>query len=221
MLLRLFEHWQLSPNQQLSLLGLPTDTTLDLQKYLYGRSLTKDLDKLERSSILLGIHKSLRLLFPRNRSLAYQWMQIPNRAFEGQTPVETIECYGMLGMYLVQGYLDQQLGRGEFALKNLIKVNQRTSLALGEEEVELTSVATPPRESENYKLEGGTEGVFQLIEVWMATVRAFASEDIARQWIATYVPALGCKPINLLTTKQGRVKIMGALDRIEQGDFGG
>lgn len=112
MLLRLFKHWDLTPNQQLSLLGLPHDNDISLSDYFAERPLGRDLDKLERASMLLHIHKSLRLLFPQNREMAYRWIRRPNRAFEGQSPLELIECLGMLGMYMVCRYLDQQLTGG-------------------------------------------------------------------------------------------------------------
>jgi hypothetical protein len=69
-----------------------------------------DRDKLERAGILLGIHKSLRLLFPHNRELAYGWMTQPNRAFQGLTPVALIDQQGMIGIYTVRAYLDRQRG---------------------------------------------------------------------------------------------------------------
>lgn len=63
---------------------------------------------MERAGMLLGIHKSLRLLFPHNRELAYGWMTQPNLAFQGATPVELIGEQGMAGLSMVQAYLDVQ-----------------------------------------------------------------------------------------------------------------
>lgn len=111
MLITLFDHWKLSTIEQLSLLGLSKDNRAALSKYRNGQPLANDRDKLERAGILLGIHKSLRLLFPYNRDLAYAWMSQPNKAFNGQSPVEVIDRHGMIGMYMVRTYLDVQRGR--------------------------------------------------------------------------------------------------------------
>lgn len=111
MLMTLFDHWQLNTSEQLSLLGLSRDNRAALSKYRQGQPLSKDRDKLERAGILLGIHKALRLLFPNDRELAYGWMKRPNRAFHGLTPIQLIDQQGMIGMYMVRSYLDQQRGR--------------------------------------------------------------------------------------------------------------
>ena len=221
MLLRLFEHWQLSPNQQLSLLGLPPDNPTCPHKYLCGRPLNNDHDKLERASALLSIHKSLRLLFPRNRNLAYRWIQQPNRAFEGQTPIEVIERNGMQGMYMVLRYLDEQLAGNELTLEGMIKANPKSSFALDEEDKGWLFETATASESSNHQLNDRTDEVLQLLDTWMTTVRTFTNEELARDWITTYVPALGCTPVTLLTTKQGRDRVLRALKRIENGDLGG
>lgn len=110
-LMKLFSHWQISTGDQLSLLGLSKDNRAALTKYRNGRPLPKDRDKLERAGVLLGIHKSLRWLFPHNRELAYGWMTQANRAFNGASPVELIDEQGMAGLYMVRAYLDVQRGR--------------------------------------------------------------------------------------------------------------
>ena len=111
MLMTLFDHWQLSTGEQLSLLGLSKDNRAALTKYREGRPLANDRDKLERAGILLGIHKALRLLFPHNRELAYGWMKRPNRAFGGLTPAQLIDEQGLIGLHMVRAYLDRQRGR--------------------------------------------------------------------------------------------------------------
>ena len=111
MIMQLFDHWGLSTAEQLSLLGLSKANRAALTKYRQGSPLANDRDKLERAGIPLGIHKSLRLLFPQNRDLAYNWMSQPNRAFQGASPVQVIDERGMLGLYMVRAYLDRQRGR--------------------------------------------------------------------------------------------------------------
>lgn len=111
MLVTLFDHWKLSTADQLGLLGASKENRALLSRYRRGEPLANDRDKLERAGILLGIHKSLRLLFPQNRALAYTWMTTPNRAFDGRTPVTLIDEEGMIGLYTVRAYLDRQRGQ--------------------------------------------------------------------------------------------------------------
>jgi hypothetical protein len=111
MITTLFDHWKLPVKEQLSLLGVSQDNRALLTRYRKGAPIANDRDKLERASILLGIHKSLRLLFPNNRELAYAWMTTPNRAFQGATPAQLIDQQGMIGLYTVRTYLDRQRGR--------------------------------------------------------------------------------------------------------------
>jgi len=111
MVMQLFEHWQLPTEDQLALLGLSTTNRAALARYRKGEPLAPSRDLLERVGILLGIHKSLRLLFPHNRDLVYAWMTQPNRAFEGMTPVETVKQWGFPGLLMVRAYLDRARGQ--------------------------------------------------------------------------------------------------------------
>lgn len=108
MLTTLFDHWSLSAKEQLGLLGASKNNRGLLTRYRRGKPLANDRDKLERAVILLSIHKSLRKLFPQNRAQAYSWMTTPNRIFNGETPVKVIDEQGMMGLYIVQGYLRHQ-----------------------------------------------------------------------------------------------------------------
>lgn len=111
MVMALFAHWQLSTEDQLALLGLSTSNRGALTRYRKGEALAQNRDLLERVGILLGIHKSLRLLFPHNRDLAYAWMTQRNRAFDGMTPVEAIKEWGFPGLLMVRAYLDKARGQ--------------------------------------------------------------------------------------------------------------
>jgi hypothetical protein len=104
----LFKHWQLSPAQQLAVLELggsadAIPTEIDWPSYLTG-------ERLMRAGHLLAIHASLRTLFPANPELAYGWMQTPNKAFEGATPLAMIETSGMAGLLTIRAYLNHALG---------------------------------------------------------------------------------------------------------------
>ncbi|MBU2719762.1 DUF2384 domain-containing protein, partial [Acidithiobacillus ferridurans] len=54
--------------------------------------------------------KNLRLLFPHDRDLAYQWMTTRNRAFDHRTPVEVVREWGFTGLLMVRAYLDHARG---------------------------------------------------------------------------------------------------------------
>ena len=104
----LFKHWQLSPAQQLAVLELggsadTVQTEIDWPSYLTG-------ERLKRAGHLLAIHASLRTLFPANPELAYRWMQTPNKAFEGATPLAMIEASGTAGLLTIRAYLNHALG---------------------------------------------------------------------------------------------------------------
>lgn len=111
MLMNLFAHWNLSTEDQLALLGLSPTNRAALTRYRKGAPLAQNRDLLDRVGILLGIHKSLRLLFPHNRDLVYAWMTQPNKAFEGMPPTETIKKWGFSGLYMVRAYLDKARGQ--------------------------------------------------------------------------------------------------------------
>jgi len=111
MVMKLLEHWQLSTEDQAALLGLATSNRAALGRYRRGEAIGGGRDQLERVGHLLGIHKSLRLLFPQNIDLAYRWVTTRNRAFDNRTPVDVIKEHGFAGLLMVRGYLDRARGR--------------------------------------------------------------------------------------------------------------
>jgi len=112
MVIRLMDLWQLPLNQQAQLLGLSgSGARQTIGRYRTGRPLGPNRDLLDRVSHLLGIHKSLRTLFPDNPDLAYGWMSRPNLRFGGQSPVEVVQQEGFSGLIAVRRYLDFERGR--------------------------------------------------------------------------------------------------------------
>ena len=108
--MKLFDHWQLSTEDQAALLGLAPGNRAALARYRKGEPIGASRDQLERVGHLLGIHKNLRLLFPHQRELAYRWMSTRNLAFEQRTPVEVIREWGFAGLLAVRAYLDRARG---------------------------------------------------------------------------------------------------------------
>lgn len=93
------------------LLGLNESNRIALQRYASGEALAANRDLLERVGHLLGIHKSLKLLYPRNSEIATGWMSSPNAAFDGATPVEIVRRFGFAGLLMVRGTLDRMRGQ--------------------------------------------------------------------------------------------------------------
>ncbi len=106
---RLFDLWQVSVAEQAALLGLSADNRSTLARYRKGDPLADSRDLLDRVGHLLGIHKSLRILFPHDRDLAYRWMTTPNRRF-GSRPVDVVVQRGFEGLLALRRYLDFERG---------------------------------------------------------------------------------------------------------------
>jgi len=110
MVVQLFDHWNLSAPDQATLLGLSSDSRATVARYRKGEPLADSTDLLARAGHLLGIHKSLRIMFPHDRDLAYRWIATPNRRFSDRKPLEIMK-QGYEGMLAVRRFLDFERGR--------------------------------------------------------------------------------------------------------------
>ncbi len=110
MLLTLFDHWNLTTEDQALLLGLASTNRAALSRYRKGEPIGASRDQYDRVGHLLAIHKNLRLLFPKNRELAYCWISTRNKAFDNLTPVDVIKEWGFAGLLMVRSYLDHAKG---------------------------------------------------------------------------------------------------------------
>jgi transcriptional regulator with XRE-family HTH domain len=110
MVTRLLDHWSLSAAEQAAVLGLSGGSRSTLARYRSGEPLADSRDLLDRARHLLGIHKSLRLLFPHDRDLAYRWMTQPNRRL-GARPIDLVVEHGFEGLLAIRRYLDFQRGQ--------------------------------------------------------------------------------------------------------------
>jgi hypothetical protein len=106
----LFDHWKLSTEDQLNLLGLSSTSRSMLGKYRKGNPLSSSRDMQDRAGWLLAIHKALRLLYPRNPELRYSWISRRNRAFDNLAPLDLMKDEGLIGIAKVARYLDFQRG---------------------------------------------------------------------------------------------------------------
>jgi hypothetical protein len=112
MVMKLFDHWKLDDQNQLALLGLSEGSRKTLMRYRKGSPLANKRDLLDRVTNLFAIHRSLHILFPRNRNIVYRWPTIGNKAFKGKSPVQLIRDEGFAGLLVVRHYLDVERVKG-------------------------------------------------------------------------------------------------------------
>lgn len=100
--------WNLTAEQECTLLGIPKPTYYRWKKQLDG-SLNRDT--LERISYILGIYKALRILLP-NESAANQWIHKPNSAplFGGKSALDKLMIGRVIDLADVRRYLDALRG---------------------------------------------------------------------------------------------------------------
>lgn len=103
------ERWQLRVADQRRLLGDPAESTFYKWKREREAALARDV--LERISYVLGIYKSLQILFPDD-ARADAWIRRPNTAtsFGGQSALARMLSGNVADLYVVREYLDAQRG---------------------------------------------------------------------------------------------------------------
>jgi hypothetical protein len=101
--------WDLSVEEQLTLLGGPSRSTLFAWKKRGADRLARDV--LERLSYIFGIWKALQILLP-DPELADAWVRRPNAAlpFGGRSALERMLSGNVSDLYEVRRYLDAERG---------------------------------------------------------------------------------------------------------------
>jgi len=101
--------WQLTPDEQMKLLGLTAPSTF--YKWKRNSNTTLPRDTLERISYILGIYKALQILLPDEQA-ADQWIRKPNNApiFGGRTALDRMLSGNVADLYVVRQYLDTERG---------------------------------------------------------------------------------------------------------------
>jgi hypothetical protein len=101
--------WDLSVEEQLTLLGGPSRSTLFAWKKRGADRLARDV--LERLSYIFGIWKALQILLPDPES-ADAWVRRPNAAmpFGGRSALERMLSGNVSDLYEVRRYLDAERG---------------------------------------------------------------------------------------------------------------
>ena len=106
---RVADLWDLSVDEQMTLLGLTAKSTF--YKWKKNPSTVLPKDTLERISYVLGIYKALQILLPDRRA-ADGWIRQPNSAvtFGGRSALERMMSGQVADLYIVREYLDAQRG---------------------------------------------------------------------------------------------------------------
>ena len=101
--------WGLSVTDQRALLGWPAASTY--HKYKAGDHGALPFDTLTRLSLILGIYKSLQVLYPEP-AFADAWIRMPNShpLFSGRRALDLMVDGGIDGLYRVRRLLDARRG---------------------------------------------------------------------------------------------------------------
>jgi Protein of unknown function (DUF2384) len=107
--LKLSGLWQLAIDQRRALLGEISKPTY--HNWQNGKIGTLTRDQLERISLVLGIHKGLKLLFA-DEANATRWFTSPNRdlPFGGISPLDRALRGSIDDLYAVRRYIDAWRG---------------------------------------------------------------------------------------------------------------
>lgn len=109
---RIAELWGLSVNEQRVLLGQPPRSTFFAWRKASSK-IALSRDTLERLSNILGIYKSLQILFP-DPKVADAWVRKSNAAsvFGGRSALERMLAGNVSDLHAVRKYLDSVRGGG-------------------------------------------------------------------------------------------------------------
>lgn len=106
---RIAELWNLSAEEQMTLLGITARSTFFKWKRAADATLPKDT--LERISYVLGIYKALQILLP-DEKIADGWVKRANEAplFGGRSALDRMLSGHVADLFVVRQYLDAQRG---------------------------------------------------------------------------------------------------------------
>ncbi|HHT0592443.1 TPA: hypothetical protein ACTXXA_000304 [Legionella anisa] len=105
----LFKHWQLKNEEECELLG--GISPAQLAKFKKGTAHISGRDTIERVGNLLGIHKNLRILYPYNREIVYQWIKGRNQKLHNLRPLDVMLEQGYIGIAQIRRLTDFMRGQ--------------------------------------------------------------------------------------------------------------
>ncbi len=103
----LFRRWSLTDAEACTLLGGISESTYS--RWKRGDIARLGVDLKTRLSVLMGIHKALRMLFSENER-AYAWVKTPNGHFGEQRPLDIMLRGLITDLFRIRRYLDAVRG---------------------------------------------------------------------------------------------------------------
>ena len=103
----LFRHWGITDAEACILLGGISKRTY--ARWKEGEIGRLSIDQKTRLSVLMGIHKALRVLFTE-KSRVHEWVKKPNRAFGGRSALDVMLGGFLMDLFRVRHYLDAARG---------------------------------------------------------------------------------------------------------------
>jgi uncharacterized protein (DUF2384 family) len=103
----LFGLWGITDAQACVLLGGVSKRTY--ARWKDGEIGRLTIDQKTRLSVLMGIHKALRILFTE-KARVYEWVKKPNRAFGGRSALDIMLGGYLTDLFRVRNYLDAARG---------------------------------------------------------------------------------------------------------------
>ena len=100
---KLSDHWGLSVEQQMILLGRPSRSTF--YNWRAGKISGVPHDTLSRLSHILAIQHALNILFD-NAEQAFGWIRKENAQLAGQSALDRLLAGELIDLYFIRTYLD-------------------------------------------------------------------------------------------------------------------
>ena len=100
---KIMDRWRVAGEDARVVLGSPSQSTY----YAWRRGDTGRVpsDTLRRIGYVAGIYKALQILYS-DATLADGWVSRPNRAFNGQSPLQRMRAGDVTDLAAVRAYLD-------------------------------------------------------------------------------------------------------------------
>jgi len=106
-LLSILREWQVEPEQQIILLGMPNSTKARaLNRVRAGEPLPECDRFLERAHFLLAIQNAVSSMYPHNAQAANYWVSTPSFFFGNYSPLQIMLNEGVAGMQRVLNNLN-------------------------------------------------------------------------------------------------------------------
>ncbi len=104
---KICEEFNIAPQDQVTLLGQKHIRTINNWKR--EKTVGQTWDVFNRVSLLLGIVKSLNVIYPRNQEVVREWMHKKRKIFKGKSAIELIvevPIQSQAALYTVRRILD-------------------------------------------------------------------------------------------------------------------